>query len=146
MAQRARKRFGFLECCTDWKELVNDDRIKIIYNMAPNNLHADVCIAAARVGKHIVCEKPLARNSKEARTMLAAVNKAGVKHLCDFIFRMVPALSFARNLVMEGKLGKILSFNATRLLDHLIDPDSPMTWRLKKTSFPKQLPKEQRTL
>ena len=132
LALKAKQRFGFSEYCIDWKELVNDDRVDILYITGPNNLHAEVCIAAAGTGKNLVCEKPLARNAIEARTMLDAVNKTGVKHLCNFILRMVPALAFARNLVFEGRFGEILSFNAVRLLDHLLDPEAPLTWRLNK--------------
>ncbi|MBM3703349.1 MAG: Gfo/Idh/MocA family oxidoreductase, partial [Actinobacteria bacterium] len=86
------KRYGYLDYCTDWHDLVGDERINIFVNVGPNNIHAEPCIEAAKAGKNVVCEKPLARNADEAKAMLDAVSKAGVKHLCNFNYRMMPAL------------------------------------------------------
>ena len=125
-------RYCFLNYTTDWIDLIKNENIQIVYNTAPNNMHAEFCIAAAEAGKHIVCEKPLGRNSEESKSIFKAAKKADIKHICNFIFRMVPALAFARKLIIEKKLGKIISFSATRLIDHLISPDTPFTWRLDK--------------
>jgi predicted dehydrogenase len=126
------KRYGYLEYCTDWHELTNDDRIDIFVNVGPNNIHAEPCIEAAKAGKNIVCEKPLARNSGEAKEMLDAVKKAGVKHLCNFNYRMVPALVLAKNLISDGKIGKIFHFRAKYLQEWIVDPNFPLIWRLDK--------------
>jgi predicted dehydrogenase len=126
------KRYGYLEYCTDWHELINDDRIDIFVNVGPNNIHAEPCIEAAKAGKNIVCEKPLARNSGEAKEMLDAVKKAGVKHLCNFNYRMVPALVLAKNLISDGKIGKIFHFRAKYLQEWIVDPNFPLIWRLDK--------------
>lgn len=131
-AKDAADRYGFMEYCTDWHEAIQDERIEIIYNTTPNNLHAEICIAAAKNKKHIVCEKPLARNAAEAKAMLDAAKQAKVKNLCDFILRMVPALAFAKQMIMQGKLGKVISFNASRLMDNYVDPKAPVEWRSKK--------------
>ncbi len=125
-------RYGYEKYCTDWKELVADEDVEIFINGGPNNSHAEPCIEAARAGKNIVCEKPLARNAQEAREMLDAVNKANVKHLCNYNYRMVPALVLAKNLISDGKLGKIFHFRAKYLQEWIIDPQFPMIWRLQK--------------
>jgi len=126
------KRYGFLNYTADWRDLIKNENIKIIYNTSPNNMHAEPCIEAAGAKKHIVCEKPLGRDSKEAKTIYRIVKDSCVKNVCNFIFRMTPALAFAKKLVDENKLGKIISFSATRLIDHLIDPKTPFSWRLDK--------------
>jgi len=126
------KRYGYIDYCTDWHDLVGDKRIDIFVNVGPNNIHAEPCIEAAKAGKNVVCEKPLARNADEAKAMLDAVSKAGVKHLCNFNYRMVPALILAKKLIMDGKLGKIFHFRAKYLQEWIVDPDFPMVWRLDR--------------
>lgn len=129
----AARRFGYMEYTTDWKDIINDDRIKIVDNGTPNDLHAEISIEAARAGKHIFCEKPLARNSVEAKKMRDAVKKYKVKNICDFNYRMVPAIVLAKNLISDGKLGKIYHFRAKYLQEWIMDPDFPIVWRLKKS-------------
>ena len=126
------KRYGYLDYCTDWHDLVGDERIDIFVNVGPNNIHAEPCIEAAKAGKNVVCEKPLARNADEAKAMLDAVSKAGVKHLCNFNYRMMPALILAKKLIIDGKLGRIFHFRAKYLQEWIVDPDFPMVWRLDR--------------
>ncbi len=126
------KRYGYQDYTTDWKDLINDERVQIVDNLTPNYMHAEPSIEAAKAGKHIICEKPLARNAKEAKRMLDAVKKYNVKNLCCFNYRMVPALVLAKNLIADGKLGKIFHFRARYLQEWIVDPDFPMIWRLKK--------------
>lgn len=123
------RRFGYSNYSTDWKDLINDSNIQIFINAAPNFLHAEPCIKAAKKGIHIVCEKPLARNAIEAKEMLKEVKKSKVKHICNFNYRTIPAISFAKQLVEDGKIGKVFSFRANLLTDGLIDPRTPATWR-----------------
>jgi len=125
-------RYGYEEYCTDWKDLINDDRIDIMINGTPPDVHPETCIAAAKAGKHILCEKPLARNSREAKEMLDAVNKAGVKHLCNFNYRMIPAVVLAKQFIQDGKLGKLYHFRARYLQEWIADPEFPLVWRLQK--------------
>ena len=129
----AARRFGYMEHTTNWKDIINDDRIQIVDNGTPNILHAEPSIEAAKAGKHIICEKPLARNSAEAKEMRDAVKKYKVKNVCDFNYRMVPAIVLAKNLIKDGKLGKIYHFRAKYLQEWIMDPDFPMVWRLKKS-------------
>ncbi|MHB1376279.1 MAG: Gfo/Idh/MocA family protein [Candidatus Humimicrobiaceae bacterium] len=129
----AARRYGYKEYTTNWKEIINDDRIRIVDNGTPNSLHAEPSIAAAKAGKHIICEKPLGRNAAEAKEMRDAVKKYKVKNICDFNYRMVPAIALAKNLIMDGKLGKIYHFRARYLQEWIMDPGFPMVWRLKKS-------------
>ena len=128
----AAARYGFQRYCTDWRDLIQDDAIQLFDNGGPNNTHAEPCIAAAEAGKHIICEKPLARTAQEAKSMLDAVNKAGVKHACAFNYRFVPALRLAREMIERGELGQIYHFRAVYLQEWIMDPQFPMVWRLKK--------------
>lgn len=129
----AARRYGYKEYTTNWKEIINDDRIRIVDNGTPNSLHSEPSIAAAKAGKHIICEKPLGRNAAEAKEMRDAVKKYKVKNICDFNYRMVPAIVLAKNLIMDGKLGKIYHFRARYLQEWIMDPGFPMVWRLKKS-------------
>jgi len=128
----AARRYGFEGYYTDWRQMMSDPRIQIVDNSGPNNLHAEPSIAAAEAGKHVLCEKPLGRTAAEAKAMLAAVNKAGVKHLCAFNYRFVPAVRLARQLIEQGALGRIYHFRARYLQEWIADPSFAMVWRLKK--------------
>jgi predicted dehydrogenase len=129
----AARRFGYEEYTTDWKEIIKDDRIKIVDNGTPNSLHAEPCIEAAKAGKNVISEKPLGRNAAEAKEMRDAVKKYKVVNLCNFNYRMVPAIVLAKNLIAQGKLGRIYHFRAKYLQEWIMDPDFPMVWRLKKS-------------
>ena len=100
-------RFGYESYYTDWRAMLADDRVQLFDNGGPNDAHAEPCIAAAQAGKHILCEKPLARTAEEAKTMLDAVQKAGVKHMTAFNYRFVPAIRQMRKLIESGALGRI---------------------------------------
>jgi predicted dehydrogenase len=133
VAQAAR-RYGYESYSTDWHDLINDPRIQVFDNGGPNDQHADPCIAAAQAGKHIVCEKPLGRTAEEAKRMLDAVRQAGVKHMCAFNYRFVPAIQLARNLIRDGRLGRIYHFRARYLQEWIMDPNFPMVWRLESNT------------
>jgi predicted dehydrogenase len=130
--QAAADRFGYEKAYTRWQDLVNDPDVQVFDNGGPNNAHAEPCIAAAQAGKHVFCEKPLARTAEEAKAMLDAVEKAGVKHMVAYNYRFVPAIVHARNLIASGALGRIFHFRAVYLQDWIIDPNFPMTWRFTK--------------
>ncbi len=129
----AARRYGYERFTTNWRDLVTDPEIQIFDNSGPNNLHAEPCIAAAEAGKHIICEKPLARTAAEARQMLEAVRTAGVKHACAFNYRFVPAVRQARLLIEQGALGRIYHFRARYLQEWIADPEFAMVWRLDKS-------------
>lgn len=128
----AAKKFGWESYETSWEKIIQRDDIDLIDINTPNNTHRDIAVAAAKAGKAIICEKPLARNLSEAKEMLKEVEKAGVKHMICFNYRKVPALALARELIQNNELGKIYHFRAQYLQDWITDPEFPLVWRLKK--------------
>ncbi|MFJ5621571.1 Gfo/Idh/MocA family protein [Peribacillus loiseleuriae] len=129
---KAAYQFGWEEHTTDWMELVERDDIDLIDINAPSNVHKEIAIAAARAGKHVFCEKPLALTLQDSRNMLEAAEASGVKHMVGFNYRFAPAVMLAKKLVDEGRLGDIYHFRAWFLQDWLVDPNFPLTWRLQK--------------
>lgn len=126
-------RFGYERYYTDWRALVEDEAVQLFDNGGPNDAHAEPCIAAAQAGKHILCEKPLARTAEEAKTMLDAVQKAGIKHMVAFNYRFVPAVRQMRLLIESGALGRIYHFRAVYLQEWIMPHyNMPMIWRLNK--------------
>ena len=105
--EREAARYGYEECCTDWNELVNDDRVDVFDNCAPDPVHPEPCIAALKNGKHVICEKPLALSVDNARRMKDEANLSSGKAMCVFNYRFIPAVRFAKDLIASGKIGKI---------------------------------------
>jgi len=130
--QAARAQLGWQHAATDWREVVESPLVDIVDIGAPNDLHAEIAITAARNGKHILCEKPLALNVKQAEAMLAAVQKARVVHMVCHNYRRIPALALTRKMIGEGALGKLFHFHARYAQDWLVNPESPINWRLQK--------------
>jgi predicted dehydrogenase len=129
----AAKRFGYQKYTTDWREQVNDPDIQLFDNGGPNDSHAEPCIAAAKAGKHVLCEKPLARSAEESKLMLDAVEKAGVKHMVAFNYRFVPAVRQIRNLIDSGALGQIYHWRAVYLQEWIMPHyNEKKIWRLDK--------------
>jgi predicted dehydrogenase len=129
----AARRYGYEGYYTDWRQMLEDERVQLFDNGGPNNMHAEPSRAAAQAGKHVFCEKPLARNGEEARQMLDVVTKAGVKHMVAFNYRFVPAIRQARNLIESGALGQIYHFRAMYLQEWIMPHyDQSMIWRLDK--------------
>jgi predicted dehydrogenase len=123
----AARRYGFEGYVTDWRELVAMDEIELFDNAGPNNLHAEPTIAAAQAGKHVVCEKPLARTADESYDVWQRVAATGVKHMCAFNYRFVPAVRLAREMIEAGDLGEIYHFRG-RYLQEWGDIDDDV-WR-----------------
>lgn len=128
--EAAARRYGYEKAVTDWRTLVNDPDIQVFDNGAPNDLHAEPCIAAVQAGKHVICEKPLGRTAAEAMQMWQAAQRAGVVHMCAFNYRFVPAIRLAREIIQAGRLGRIYHFRAQYLQEWILDPSFPMVWRL----------------
>jgi predicted dehydrogenase len=124
----AATRYGYEYATTNWEDLVADERIGLFDNGGPNSLHAEPTIAAAEAGKHVLCEKPLARTAEESFEVWRRVAATGVKHLCGFNYRFVPAVRLARELIDAGTLGEIRHFRGRYLQDWGDDP-SLDTWR-----------------
>jgi predicted dehydrogenase len=133
-AQAFAEKWGYESYTTDWRKVVEDKAIDIIEICVPNNRHAEIAIAAAQAGKIVICEKPLALNSEEALRMTEAVEAAGVPNLVSFNYRRIPAVTLAKQLIDEGRLGKIFHYRANFLQDWTISADVPQggmaTWRL----------------
>ena len=124
---------GWQDTETDWRRLVARDDIDAVDITSPSDTHREIAIAAAEHGKHIFCEKPLALNLADARDILAAVQKAGVRHQIGFNYRFAPALVLAKKLIDEGKIGRIFHVRGVFLQDWGIDPTSPFVWRFNKS-------------
>lgn len=133
LADEAALRFGFEKGTADWRSIIDDPTIDIIDIATPNDLHPQMAIAAAEAGKHIICEKPLARNAIEAKAMLDAVTAAGVVNMVAFNYRRTPAVALAKKYIEEGAIGEIINFRGTYLQDWSADPQSPLSWRFQKS-------------
>jgi predicted dehydrogenase len=125
-------RYGWESFERDWREVVTRSDIDLISIATPNNLHKEVALEAAKNGKHILCEKPLALNLADAKEMLKAVNRAGVKHCCGFSYRFTPSLALARQLVLEGRIGRIYHIFVRYAQDWITNPNFGMVWRFDK--------------
>ena len=123
-------RWGWESVETDWRRMVARPDIDVVDIATPNNEHAVMAITAARQGKHILCEKPLAMNLTQAKAMLQAARKAKVKTMVGYNYRSVPAVQLARQLVTEGRIGRVYHVRATFLQSWIINPDFPFVWRL----------------
>ena len=134
VAKAFAEQWGYESYTTDWHKVIEDDKVDVVDICVPNNVHAEVAIAAAKAGKMILCEKPLARTGEEALPMVKAVEKAGVPNFVSFNYRRIPAVSLAKQLIDEGRLGKIFHYRAKFLQDWTISKDVPQggdaLWRL----------------
>src|SRR5436305_5284501 len=131
-------KWGYESIETDWRKLLDRKDIDCVDICTPNNLHAEIAIAAAQAGKMILCEKPLAMNGPEALKMVHAVEKAKVPNMVWYNYRRVPAVTFAKQLIDEGKLGRIFHYRAKFLQDRPKSPELPHCgtglWRLVATA------------
>jgi predicted dehydrogenase len=126
--EEAARRYGYDYATTDWRDLVADERIGLFDNGGPNSLHAEPTITAAEAGKHVVCEKPLGRDAAESYDIWQRVAATGVKHLCAFNYRFVPAVRLAREMIEAGELGEVRHFRG-RYLQDWADDAGLDTWR-----------------
>lgn len=130
--RQAAEKMGWDSYETDWRRLIERNDIDVIDIVTPNNTHAEIAIAAAKAGKHVICEKPLALTLEESVQMLEEVKKAGVVHMVCHNYRFAPAVQFAKKLIDQGRLGRIFHIRATFLQDWLMSPEFPLIWRLRK--------------
>src|SRR3954471_1084017 len=126
--------WGYESYSTDWRTLIDRKDIDLIDIASPNDTHHDIAIAAAKAGKMVMCEKPLGRNAAEAQAMVTAVEAAGVPNTVWYNYRRVPAVTMIKQLLDEGKLGRIFHYRAKFLQDWTISKDLPQggegLWRL----------------
>lgn len=131
-ARKAAEEIGFEFATTDYRELLARDDIQLVDCCTPNDMHLEVVAAAARAGKHVYCEKPLAMNAEQAHRLVAAVGQAGVKNQVALQYRFIPAVMRAKQLLDEGRLGRLFSVRACYLHAGYINPRRPLSWRMKK--------------
>ena len=130
--RRAAKTLGWEQAVTDWKAIMANPVIDIVDICTPNDSHAEIAIAAARAGKAILCEKPLARNVAEARRMVEAVKRARVANMVCHNYRRVPAIASAKQMIEAGEIGdRIYHFRARYAQDWIADENFPLVWRLQ---------------
>ncbi|MFE7631648.1 Gfo/Idh/MocA family protein [Kocuria sp. NPDC057446] len=134
-AADAARRYGWAESGTDWRAVLERDDIHVVDICTPGHLHADMAVAALEAGKHVLVEKPLANTVAEAERMVAAAAAArarGVRSMVGFNYRRVPALALARDLIADGRVGRVRQIRVSYLQDWLADEQAPMTWRLRR--------------
>ena len=130
--EKMAERWGWENAVTDWRRIIDDPEIGIVDICSPNNTHHDIALAAFEAGKIVACEKPLAMNGAEAQRMADAARRTGQINTVWFNYRRVPAIAFARQLVDEGRIGRIYHFRANYLQDWTMDPNVPLLWRMDK--------------
>ena len=128
-------RYGWAETETDWRALVERDDVDLVDICTPGDSHAEIALAALAAGKHVLCEKPLANTVEEAEAMARAAEAAaahGRLAMVGFNYRRVPATALARRMVAEGRIGRLRHVRVAYLQDWLVDPEFPLTWRLRR--------------
>lgn len=130
--RKAAQKYGWEEYDTSWERVVERKDIDLVDVSVPGNMHAPIAIAAANAGKMVLCEKPLANTLAEARQMYEAVEKNKVPNALCHNYRFAPAVQLAKQLIDEGRIGKIYHFRGTYLQDWIVDPNFPLVWRLQK--------------
>jgi predicted dehydrogenase len=130
--EAAARRYGFAYATTEWRRLVDDRQVGLLINCAANDAHAAPCIAAAGRGKHLLCEKPLGRDTAEAGQIWEGARRAGIRHQVGFNYRFIPAVRLAREMIQAGDLGELIHFRMRYTDDSLSDPLAPHTWRQEK--------------
>jgi len=128
----ARDKYGWDEYATNYEDVINRSDIDVVDVTTANNSHALIAGAAARCGKTVLCEKPLATNLADARDMLATAEAAGITHAICHNYRYAPAVSMAKRLIDQGRIGHIYHFRGVYLQDWILDPSFPVVWRLDK--------------
>jgi predicted dehydrogenase len=127
----AAKQLGWANVSTRWQDVVANPEIDIIDITTANDTHAEIAIAAAKAGKAVLCEKPLALTVKQAEAMVAAVKKAKVVNMVCHNYRRIPAIAQAKKMIEKGELGRIFHYRARYLQDWIVDPEFPLVWRLQ---------------
>ncbi|EJZ71394.1 Gfo/Idh/MocA family protein [Lachnoanaerobaculum sp. OBRC5-5] len=135
IAEDFKERFSFEKACTDYRDIINDPEIDIVCVCTPNDSHAEISIAALKAGKHVICEKPIATKTEDAKAMAEAAEEAakkGIVSMCGYQYRRVPAIDEAKKIIESGRLGEITNVRAQYLQSWSADPRSPLSWRFVK--------------
>ena len=125
-------RWGWEEIETDWKKVIDREDIDIVDIGVPTHLHHEIALAAAKAGKHIFCEKPMAVSYDQAKEMFEAARENGITHYLNHNYRRCPAVRLAKQLIDDGKIGRIFHWRGAYLQSWIVDPQFPLTWHLQK--------------
>jgi len=131
-AEQACRRFGFERSTTRWEDVIADPRIQVVNIATPNYLHRAIATAAAAAGKHIFCEKPVGKSPRETADIEQVAREAGVLTFVGFNYRWSPLVQYARQLIREGKLGRLTHFRGRFLAGYASNPETPLSWRFQK--------------
>jgi predicted dehydrogenase len=131
-AREAQERFGFERCTTDWKQVVSHPEVQAVNVASPNHLHLEMVRAAAAKGKHIFCEKPVGRNSRETAAIARLAREAGVLSWVGYNYRWAPLVQYARQLIRDGKLGTLTHYRGRFFVDYGSNPDGVLSWRFQR--------------
>ncbi|WP_218221471.1 Gfo/Idh/MocA family protein [Nesterenkonia sp. Act20] len=130
--EQSARRWGWSETATDWREVVARGDIDVIDIVTPGDSHAEIAQAALDAGKHVLCEKPLANTVPEAEAMVGSAARAGTHAIAGFTYRRLPATTLIRDMIRNGRIGRVQQVRAAYRQDWLVDPDAPLVWRLQK--------------
>jgi predicted dehydrogenase len=128
----ARNRLGFERYTTDWREVIADPEVEAVNIASPNFLHMEMAIAAAKAGKHILCEKPVGQNPGETAAIERAARGAGVLSFVGYNYRWPPLVQYARKLIEEGRLGKLTHYRGRFFAGYASNPQTVLSWRFQK--------------
>ena len=131
-AQTAQRRFGFERWTSDWRDVIADPAVEVVNVAAPNGLHHEINRAAAEAGKHILCEKPVGKEPRETRASAAAAQAAGVLTFVGYNYRWAPVVQYARQLIADGKLGRLTHYHGRFLNGYAADPNGFLSWRFER--------------
>ena len=131
-AEEFATKWGWAQVETDWRKVIERDDIDIVDIATPPDVHCEIAVAAAQAGKHVFCEKPIALSATEAQAMHDAAEASGVVSYLNHEYRRCPAVALAKQLIDEGKIGRIFHWRGAYLQSWLVDPDFPLTWHLRK--------------
>ena len=131
-ARNAQERFGYERCTTDWRDVMADPAVEAVDITAPNGMHLELVRAAAEAGKHIICEKPVGRDPGETLAAVAAAQAAGVTTFVGFNYRWAPVVQYARQLIADGKLGRITHYHGRFLNGYAGNPFGFLSWRFEQ--------------
>ena len=132
--REAQERFGFVRYTTDWKQVIADPDVEVVNITAPNNMHLEMARAAAAAGKHIFCEKPIGRSPQETAEIEHAARQANVLTFVGYNYRWAPVVQYARQLIKEGKLGRLTHYRGRFLVGYASNPHAVLSWRFQRES------------
>jgi len=125
-------RFGYESGGDDWRAIFDDPEVNVFINAAPNDLHLEPTVVAAKKGLPVLCEKPLAPTADDALAMWSAAESARIVHQAAFIYRFIPAVRYMREVIQGGDLGEPIHFRSAYLMSDYLNPDLGMSWRLDR--------------